>query len=1147
MRELWQFLSEAVYEHRYTVVLFGYYFTGINLIDKYAQNETLDEDDHHEYFLLSGISSLNEQIHRCFLVQNNDCTSSSTHIDRTHSQMLMSPEARTIGFLSLCPSIAHEPGHLNSERGAALENNDDLNTRSNTNYNNNNSDVNNNYNNDNEGGGDNRNQNNGRNINNNEGNSNNDNVANNERNEQDDGASVNNNSNNNEGNNNNDNNRNRKNYNSAKVEEEEVDEEEDENSEDDDIINGNTGAIINEDETIKSYLLSKLSFESVEKSNTKLLVNNLSIITNTPYDSIEAQTKHIINENTNRKQKEEFIDLINMKSSSLSDEFSGTESMEYIHHNENENSFKEENWYASLVTVTQDISNDMSISPNVVNVPVLEPGDSEVQVVTGSDTLSAVICLEEGLADDDSWVEELDHDDFPEESSDNEDISFLQSEEDRRYTLADMDLSLHTIYEESGEDSEPEPEFDEVNPTELEKYFVFNICGTDSNTQNVNKDSDSFSESSSTPSENLDSVKQETTKPQDNSNDLIPSRLEKYFLSGFMGFSKRDSDSSVGSDSEGKHSPEQRRKKLVRARGTNRHSSLDNLSEEQQFGSESQSENSSSDAECNEENNSLDKNDGQFDTLRRTKKKKRSLVTSSIEQLENFENFEKSEQHIVTENRLLDNADAIDLSLAEEKVEEDVISSQNELIKNLLTSTPKGLTRKDSFNNWSSDEETNLMMSKMRTFFKNMIAQHKNASPIAKNRNKPPQLVYFESELTRLMKTVPGLRDEQVREIVEYLSSEDTWSDSYDSSDYTSSDLDIGTKKSPFQPNISVDYCKVPDIDVNGKKDTDLVYQCLMSFQRIEPGSDSPVSHNSPPLMNKVIQHIGTRLVALMHEVSEGTAASTLKTGRYQRRLQTKLPTICTTTEEEDDSIEERSPLPRSKSYDPLLEESRQETSDNERFSWRGSFESALMTGSDSRTRLPSTGENSASALALAAAKRRSASDLLFKSGNNSRENLDRVRSCGSIGGSAEEKIWSIRHARKRRGSVPDGGSNSGESADGENDSEDDDHISTEKPLTESLGRSTTLPRTLQTLNPSNTNSLPRLSSMTPSSTIYKANNTHQFGVKSARYRPPGYNNRNGAGSFATLCAPPRRDYTRRRPVHQPISSLSLLPSNVGE
>lgn len=99
-----------------------------------------------------------------------------------------------------------------------------------------------------------------------------------------------------------------------------------------------------------------------------------------------------------------------------------------------------------------------------------------------------------------------------------------------------------------------------------------------------------------------------------------------------------------------------------------------------------------------------------------------------------------------------------------------------------------------------------MMMSKMRQFFKTMVGNSSLKtgatglsvrmspkplpSPKSKIRCKPPQLVYFENELTRLMKTVPGLRDDQVRELVEYLSSEDTWSDSYDSSDYTSSDLE---------------------------------------------------------------------------------------------------------------------------------------------------------------------------------------------------------------------------------------------------------------------------------------------------------------------------------------------------------------------
>uniref|UniRef100_A0A182T083 Uncharacterized protein n=1 Tax=Anopheles maculatus TaxID=74869 RepID=A0A182T083_9DIPT len=81
----------------------------------------------------------------------------------------------------------------------------------------------------------------------------------------------------------------------------------------------------------------------------------------------------------------------------------------------------------------------------------------------------------------------------------------------------------------------------------------------------------------------------------DSVTDLASSRLEKYFLTGFLGYNSTDrgsagggnggggngsdgSGGSVGSDSEGHVSPEQRRKRLVRARGATRsHSSLDNL------------------------------------------------------------------------------------------------------------------------------------------------------------------------------------------------------------------------------------------------------------------------------------------------------------------------------------------------------------------------------------------------------------------------------------------------------------------------------------------------------------------------------------------------------------------------------------------
>ena len=79
------------------------------------------------------------------------------------------------------------------------------------------------------------------------------------------------------------------------------------------------------------------------------------------------------------------------------------------------------------------------------------------------------------------------------------------------------------------------------------------------------------------------------------------------------------------------------------------------------------------------------------------------------------------------------------------------------------------------------------MMNRMRAFFKNMLV---TAGKGGRVERKPAQVVHFENQLTRLMRTLPGIREQQVRELVEYLSSEDTWSDSYDSSDYTSSDLE---------------------------------------------------------------------------------------------------------------------------------------------------------------------------------------------------------------------------------------------------------------------------------------------------------------------------------------------------------------------
>ncbi|CAK9833330.1 Synaptotagmin-like protein 5, partial [Anthophora retusa] len=980
-----------------------------------------------------------------------------------------------------------------------------------------------------------------------------------------------------------------------------------------------------------------------------------------------------------------------------------------------------------------------------------------------------VVILEEGLADDDSWVEEVSHDeDEPgattatEESSEDEANNLGDREEELRgYHRQAIDFTLHTIVEESCEESEAEPSLATGSPSkkqrppsasELEKYFFFGLGGDGNNSSMGSREVDSLSETSSIYSEGLESLGQDETpgngQSQERSNSgegfLNSSRLEKYFLSEFLGFDqdRRDSDGSVGSDSEGRPSPEaQRKKKLVRARGTGRShsSSLDNLLALTQSSQNLSLQNSLQDLSLNQDTQETQSEgsstetdgaddgqtaafgtDGQFDTVKRKKKKPRNLGTQSprvpddrnktpepsremvlvgevvMENDAEAMNSEDSDRAktpqpecilssssppatlniSATSASLIDSAANMQMNSAEsltynqrskqqsrdsgfvgscddllqhQKLPDDAQSSteinqeaakdrsskeNSENDQNASQTSAKGifgvekgnvgkvdhplshttlphlanasLSRKDSFNNWSSDEETNLMMSKMRQFFKTMVAnsngQNQNtintnssgASPAPsprlpgytskarlcpQNRTKPPQLVYFENELTRLMKTVPGIRDEQVREIVEYLSSEDTWSDSYDSSDYTSSDLEgaAGGRRSALQEQISQSCQQIISKfdttsgdslldrereDKTGPtgiqapclgRDTAFVYQKLVqSFTKMAgDGVSSDANstpHSSPPLIAKVMHHIGSRLVALMHEVSEGGSAVQHHTTSWRRYSQHhRTPSSASTTEDDDSTSDSTNApssthlqLPRSKSHDPLLlinnhpaastgqEGEEREASDYERFSWRGSFESALMAA-DSRTKLSllaCSGDSvgaSASANALAmAAKRRSAGDLLFNPKSFSREQLDRVRSCGSIGGgsggaasgcggSVEERIWSNR----RRSSVPDANTR-GESdtSAGDEDTEDELEYTGES-------RATTLPRGMQSAITAATNSLPRLpastapaglttTSTTPSSTMHKAHSVYHFlpqhsGVKSARYRPPGF------------------------------------------
>lgn len=880
-------------------------------------------------------------------------------------------------------------------------------------------------------------------------------------------------------------------------------------------------------------------------------------------------------------------------------------------------------------------------------------------VITGAETLSA---FEEGLADDDSWVENISHDEddfgpssITEDSSSGEEVTLTCSvavdneDELRGYHRAAIDFTLHTIVEESCEESEVEQTSSmkkqrPASATDLERYFFFGLGDGNIPSITTNRE-DAFSETSSVYSEGLDSLGGPDEKQQNDNSDpaeLASSRLEKYFLSGFMGFNsgRRDSDGSVGSDSEGRRSPEQRRKRLVRARGTGRShsSSLDNLLSNPELSGNDQSNepsndsenSSSSDSDTYDETTTFEKSDGQFDTVKRKKNKKqkgtdelKSLETT--QEVNEFDNSgeEDDDGHKTPQpennhtTNLVNNKNqqsrdsgfigSCDDLLKEQRDPSNESINKTELRKELENimeekkedkpvqqSVPPttALTRKDSFNNWSSDEETNLMMCKMRQFFKTMIANSQcpsskpttpnlsnRTSPIfpsprLRNRCKPPQLVYFENELTRLMKTVPGIRDDQVREIVEYLSSEDTWSDSYDSSDYTSSDLEGTTNKTALQQQIS-DSCKqiinkfdnledeegdegdggIISENLGGNKETSFVYQKLVaSFEKMASGDNEQETqkspNSSPTLIARVMHHIGSRLVALMHEVSSGEshASNSPKARHYHRRLQQKLSNASSTTTDDDSTSDTNlkdtlsalddnfsySVLSRSKSHDLLMGETKtsnqtgsgdivveeREASDCERFSWRGSFESALLA-TDSRNRLSMIGsEGSASASALAiAAKRRSAGDLIFSHKSLSREQLDRVRSCGSIGGaSSEDKLWVSTATRpnRRRSSVPDASCGSGGSADGEDDDDED------------IGSS--LPRNLQT-GAGTTNSLPRLPTSTPPTSMLKAQSHHFLpqNAKSARYRPPGFNRPNTSVPKRAVSAPGLQPSHQRR------------------
>nr|XP_012544035.1 pneumococcal serine-rich repeat protein isoform X4 [Bombyx mori] len=736
-----------------------------------------------------------------------------------------------------------------------------------------------------------------------------------------------------------------------------------------------------------------------------------------------------------------------------------------------------------------------------------------VTVVSNADTLSAVVCLEEGLADDDSWVEDVSHDDdeatTTSDTDSGDEASLPSRGDDFSYCRRSLDFTLHTIVEESCEESETEHTTKKPRPlsaTELEKYFFFGL----GDGRIVREDEEAVSETSSVCSEGGESiVDSEQPKRNSDSDDLVSSRLEKYFLSGFMGFNqeRRDSDGSgsVGSDSEGRQSPEQRRKRLVRARGTPRShsSSLDNLLTGEEQTQDGQEVSDASSTETEDRHDSSDRLDMQGECKRKKQAKKtRGSPADERRQSAEFTEETRDDTRSVSEGEdsnsvprpefpplgselseskkqasrdsgfvgscddLLRNSDnssdfrSHELKTELEEIVEEIRPDLDERLESSSTSRPpqSQLTRKDSFNNWSSDEETNLMMTKMRQFFKQMIhtGNVRTSTPASTNSEssrppKPPQLLYFESELTRLMKTVPGIRDEEVREIVEYLSSEDTWSDSYDSSDYAGSDMEgTAANRTELRKQISESCREIIDEFDRGNGDARSLERDAAGAYRKLAATLGRAGEGSPPLFGKVMRHIGGRLVALMHEVSGGASPST-----------------------DDDSASEPGALARSKSHD-ILEATASRgsvASDCERFSWRGSFESALLAA-DSRGTLGGAGceaRRSPAALDLAAQKSHS-------------------RSCGAISGS-EDRLWRGR----RRASAPDA------------ESEEEQR----------------------------SGSLPRLPSVTGTTA------TPVGPVKSARYRAPGFRTATRAASAPGLHVP-----RRRRPPPTPQQPPPAAPAS---
>ena len=315
---------------------------------------------------------------------------------------------------------------------------------------------------------------------------------------------------------------------------------------------------------------------------------------------------------------------------------------------------------------------------------------------------------------------------------------------------------------------------------------------------------------------------------------------------------------------------------------------------------------SSSDTDRQSKNQTESSSDGEHDHRQQTKIKTRLEKVSEVSENTEDDCDKSTDGKIQASSRLTKGHSSDPNSARKKSVDADVGRDTSET-----------LTRKDSFHQWSSDEETNIMMNRMRAFFRNMLAGAGKSKQLEPAK-KPAQIVHFEQQLTRLMKTVPGINDDQVKELVEYLSSEDTWSDSCDSSDYTdytSSDLETPFAEDPVIPDMDVEISASvhqdmmqktegkkspgsgPNSDIIGEsedfqKETAIMYQKLMTSiakmqhsQQEEAKVKVTEAKKSPPIAAKILHHISSRLVTLMHEVSASDNSSTASMSDSRQNL----------------------------------------------------------------------------------------------------------------------------------------------------------------------------------------------------------------------------------------------------------------------